>query len=70
MRFVAIFDTVMIILYTVLFLSQLWNKIFNDEVFAKLTVTMGALVVMVTVVGLIYREFVKDKEFKKENYIS
>ena len=70
MRNVAMFDAAMIVIYTLLFVLQLWNKIFDDEVFVKLSVTMGVLVIMVTVVGLIYREFMKDKELKKDNYIS
>ncbi|OGX27087.1 MAG: hypothetical protein A2787_04795 [Omnitrophica WOR_2 bacterium RIFCSPHIGHO2_01_FULL_48_9] len=69
MRYVAIFDTVMIALYTLLFIMQLWNQTFSTENFFKISVTMGILVLTVTVIGLIYREFMKDKELKKDNYI-
>lgn len=70
MKNVAIFDAALVVIYAVLFLLQLWNKTFSDEFFAKLSLTTLILIGVATVVGLIYQEFVKNQEMKKDNYLS
>lgn len=55
--------------YAVLLIGQVWDEWLEWKLFFKITVTAGVLVVVIGIVAMILRELQKDKELKKEKYL-
>lgn len=58
-----------IVLWTLLALTQLWFPLVSMEVFLKLTLSAGLLLVVTVVVALIWREYVDERRLKRDRYI-
>jgi len=69
MKLASIVSGVVFAAYMVLVLVQLWSEAMSWTIFFKWTLT--AFVVIVTVYGLalLYREYIEEKEMKKEKYL-
>ncbi|MGZ8097010.1 MAG: hypothetical protein ACXWTH_11230 [Methylosarcina sp.] len=50
-------------------LLQLWFDILSGEIFWKLTITAGALFIVVLGVALVVREYIHEKKLKDDGYI-
>jgi len=50
-------------------LLQLWFSILSSNMFWKLTITAGALFVVVLAISLVVREYIADKKLKEDGYI-
>jgi len=50
-------------------LLQLWFDLLSGEIFWKLTLTAGALFVVVLGVALVRREYIQEKKMKDDGYI-
>jgi hypothetical protein len=50
-------------------LLQLWFGILSGEIFWKLTVTAGALFIVVLGIALVVREYIYEKKLKDDGYI-
>ena len=50
-------------------LLQLWFSLLSGELFWKLTLTAGALVIVVLVASLVIREYIEDKKLKDGGYL-
>lgn len=57
------------ILWSVLAILQLWFSILDTDVFVKLTVTAGILLVIIVIVTLVIREYLSDKQLKKDGFL-
>lgn len=57
------------ILWSILAILQLWFSILNTDVFVKLTVTAGILLVIIVIVTLVIREYLSDKQLKKDGFL-
>ena len=57
------------ILWSVLAILQLWFSILDTDVFMKLTVTAGILLVIIVIVTLVIREYLSDKQLKKDGFL-
>ena len=58
-----------ILLWTLLFLNQLWFEGIDPEVFWKITVTLAVVVVASGAVALILAEYGKEQKLKKEGFL-
>lgn len=50
-------------------LVQLWFSPLSNELFFKLSVTAGVLLVAVVVVTLVVREYLSEKKLKQDGFI-
>ena len=57
------------IIYMVLFVLNIWTSIFDVELFFKLTVTFGVVLMAIVAVFLVVRELSTDKKLKKDKYM-
>ena len=57
------------ILWSVLAILQLWFSILDTDVFVKLTVTAGILLVIIVIVTLVIREYLSDEQLKKDGFL-
>ncbi|MEG0342415.1 hypothetical protein ACK2M2_08225 [Acinetobacter sp. TY1] len=66
----GIFSALNILIYGRCFsIAQLLFKLLSVEVFAKLTLTAGILVVIIVITTLVIREYFSEKKLKKYGFI-
>ncbi|MDD1612874.1 MAG: hypothetical protein LUQ57_06985 [Methylococcaceae bacterium] len=69
MRTGAILCLLIFVTWVFIALLQLWFDLLSGELFWKLTITAGALFVVVLGVSLVVREYVEEKKMKDDGYI-
>jgi len=69
MKIAGIVTSVILLIYAILLIGQLWGSWFKWGDFIKLSITAGVIVVAIGIVALIYRELIEERELKKNNYI-
>jgi hypothetical protein len=55
--------------WAALAVAQLWLNVFSGEIFLKLTITAGILVVAIVLVTLAVREYVTNKDLKSRGFM-
>jgi hypothetical protein len=69
MRAGAIICLVIFVTWVIIALLQLWFDLLSGEIFLKLTITAGALFVVVLGISLVVREYIDEKKMKDDGYI-
>ena len=69
MKVAGILVSIILLIYSILLIGQIWDSWMEWGNFIKLTITAGVLIVVIGVVALIYRELIEEKELKKDNFI-
>ena len=69
MKIAGISTAIILLIYTVLLIGQLWDSWMEWSNFIKLTITAGVVIVVIGIVALIWREIIEEKELKKDNFI-
>ena len=69
MKLAGITTSVILFIYTILLIGQLWGSWMTWGNFIKLTITLGAVVIAIGIIALIWRELIEEKELKKDNFI-
>ncbi len=69
MKVAGILVSIILLIYSILLIGQIWDSWMEWGKFIKLTITAGVLIVVIGVVALIYRELIEEKELKKDNFI-
>jgi len=69
MKIASIITAATLIMYVVVVLLQVWASVMSWATFIKLTITSVVLIVAVFGLALLYREYVEEKQMKKENYL-
>ena len=66
----GIFSALNILIYGRCFsIAQLLFKLLSVEVFAKLTLTAGIFVVIIVITTLVIREYLSEKQLKKDGFM-
>jgi hypothetical protein len=69
MKIGAIICLAIFVAWVIIALLQLWFDLLSGEIFWKLTLTAGALFVVVLGVSLVVREYIDEKKMKDGGYI-
>ena len=69
MQIAGILVTLILALYAVLLIGQIWGEWLEWKLFFKITVTAAVAVVTIGIVAIILKEILKEKELKKEKYL-
>ena len=69
MKIASILVGIVVALYSVLLLVQVWGAGVPADVFMKLTITAVVLVVAIFGLAVLYREYVFEKKMSDEGYI-
>jgi hypothetical protein len=69
MRTGAIICLLIFVAWVFMALLQLWFGILSSAMFWKLTITAGALFIVVLAIALVVREYIADKKLKEDGYI-
>ncbi len=65
----AIICSAIAVIWVLLALLQLWFTLFSYEVFFKISVSAGLLFGIVLGLSLVIREYVHEKDLKKQGYL-
>lgn len=60
---------VVLFLWAILAVLQLWFELFTASLFIKLTITAVIIEVVTLIAGLAIREYIKEKRLKDQGYI-
>ena len=69
MKIASIITGVILALFAILLLVQMWGNVMPWETFMKLTVTAGVIIVVTFGLALLYREYIEEKNMKEEKYL-
>jgi len=69
MKVASIIVGIVLFGYTILLLAQLWAGLLSAELFFKVTVTAGVVVVVALALALLYREYIEEKSMKSDGYL-
>ncbi len=69
MKIAGVISVMVVAIYGILLLGQLWGSWFDWSMFVKITVTAVAIVVVVGLIALIWQEIVEEKSMKEDKYI-
>jgi len=69
MKIAGIIVAVILFVYAILLMGQIWGSWMEWSNFIKLTISAGVTVVVIGIIALIYRELIEEKELKKDDFI-
>lgn len=69
MKYASIICIILLILWVLVAIVDMWFDIVSWAVFVKLTITLGLLMVVALAVALVKREYVQEQRLRKDKYI-
>ena len=69
MKIASIITGVILALFGLLLLVQIWGNVMPWETFTKLFITAVVIIVVTFGLALLYREYVEEKKMKDEKYL-
>lgn len=69
MKIASVITGVIFALFAILLLAQMWGNVMPWEIFIKLSVTAGVIIVVTFGLALLYREYMEEKTMKDEKYL-
>jgi len=69
LKVAGIISSVILFVYAILLIGQIWGHWMDWSVFVKLTITAAAVIVTVGIIAIIYKELAEEKELKKEDFL-
>ena len=69
MKIASIITGITLAFYGVFLLVWLWGESISFAIFLKTTITAGVIIVVSVGLAILYREYVEEKEMKKEKFL-
>ena len=69
MKIASIITGIIFALFAMLLLVQMWGNVMPWEIFMKLAVTAGVIIIVTFGLALLYREYIEEKTMKDEKYL-
>ncbi|HIP19186.1 MAG TPA: hypothetical protein EYG78_07615 [Sulfurovum sp.] len=69
MKIASLITGVIFALFAILLLAQMWGNVMPWEIFIKLAVTAGVIIIVTFGLALLYREYIEEKTMKDEKYL-
>ncbi len=69
MKYASIICIILLILWVLVAIVDMWFDIVSWAVFVKLTITLGLLMVVALAVALVKREYVQEQRMRRDKYI-
>ena len=69
MKIASLITGVVLAFFAILLLVQMWGNVMPWEVFIKLAVTAGVIIVVTFGLAMLYREYIEEKTMKDEKYL-
>jgi len=69
MKIATIISTVLLVIWVLLTMVVMWTESISTDIYIKLTITMGIVVVATILIALALREYGTEKKLKDHNYL-
>ena len=69
MKIASMITGVIFALFAILLLVQMWGNVMPWDVFIKLAVTAGVIIVVTFGLAMLYREYIEEKKMKEDKYL-
>ncbi len=69
MKLASIITGVVLVLYAVFALIQLWSMVVTWATFIKISITAAVIVVATLGLAMLYREYIEEKSMKEDKYL-
>ena len=69
MKIASLITGIIFALFAILLLVQMWGNVMPWDVFMKLAVTAGVIIVVTFGLAMLYREYIEEKTMKDEKYL-
>jgi len=69
MKIATIISTVLLVIWVLLTMAVMWTESISTDIYIKLTITMGIVVVATILIALALREYGTEKKLKDHNYL-
>ena len=64
-----IISTVLLVIWVLMTMAVMWTNALSNEIYLKLSITMGIVVVSTVLIALALREYGSEKKLKDHNYL-
>ncbi|MCF6245610.1 MAG: hypothetical protein L3J43_11330 [Sulfurovum sp.] len=69
MKIAMIISTVLLVIWVLMTMAVMWTNALGNEIYLKLSVTMGIVVIATILIALALREYGSEKKLKDHNYL-
>jgi len=69
MKIATIISTILLVIWVMLTMAMMWTNSIDGDIYIKLTITMGIVVVATILIALALREYGTEKKLKDHNYL-
>ncbi|TET87149.1 MAG: hypothetical protein E3J96_06060 [Sulfurovum sp.] len=69
MKLASIITGVVLVLYAIFALIQLWGTVVSWSTFIKITITAAVIVIATLGLAMLYREYIEEKSMKEDKYL-
>ena len=69
MKIATIISTLLLVIWVLLTMAMMWTDSIDGDIYIKLTITMGIVVVATILIALALREYGTEKKLKDHNYL-
>jgi len=69
MKIATIISTVLLVIWVLMTMAMMWTNGIDGDIYIKLTITMGIVVVATILIALALREYGTEKKLKDHNYL-
>lgn len=69
MKIATIISSVLLVVWVLLTMLALWTNTLDMDIYIKLSITMGIIVLSTIVIAIALREYGSEKKLKEHNYL-
>ena len=69
MKLASVITGVVLILYAIFALIQLWGTVVSWATFVKVSITAAVIVIAALGLAMLYREYIEEKSMKEDKYL-
>jgi len=69
MKIASMVTGIIFALFAIVLLVQMWGNVMPWDIFIKLSVTAGVIIIVTFGLAMLYREYIEEKTMKDEKYL-
>jgi hypothetical protein len=69
MKIASMITGIIFALFAIMLLVQMWGNVMPWDIFIKLSVTAGIIIIVTFGLAMLYREYIEEKAMKDEKYL-
>ncbi len=69
MKLASVITGIVLVLYAIFALVQLWMTVVSWATFVKVSITAAVIVIATLGLAMLYREYIEEKSMKEDKYL-